>query len=226
MLCRFVGSGKTRMANIFGKGSFLLPGLLGFYNTQQWWFPSALNGWYDQGKQERSTWSQRVRNPGSSFIHIIVVMLLMTINRGTKSRNVLTYTIIGGAGGALHQLLGSISRESFYYWLTSVIVCLGLSGILPTIPKGKSNSKHWTSRSNSKNNNLHEKKPQTVQEKMGKLKDHNWVQKVAFDLCTGSQRCCFTGLNISNNFTSPSVIRSIQYTHQDSQILKHLTNRR
>lgn len=64
-------------------------------------------------------------------------MLLMTINRGTKGRNVPTYTITGGAGGALDQLLSSISRESFYYWLTSVIVCLGLSGILPTIPNRK-----------------------------------------------------------------------------------------
>lgn len=46
---------------------------------------------------------------------LIIVMLLMTINRGTKGRNVLTCTILGGAGAALHQLLSSISRESFYY---------------------------------------------------------------------------------------------------------------
>lgn len=46
---------------------------------------------------------------------LIIVMLLMTINRGTKGRNVLTCTILGGAGAALHQLLSLISRESFYY---------------------------------------------------------------------------------------------------------------
>lgn len=40
---------------------------------------------------------------------------------------------------------------------------------------------------------------------MGELKDHNWVQKVAFDFCIGSQRRCFTGLKISNNFISLSV---------------------
>lgn len=46
---------------------------------------------------------------------LIIFMLLMTINRGTKGRNVLTCTILGGAGGALHQLPSSILRESFYY---------------------------------------------------------------------------------------------------------------
>lgn len=92
LLFRFVGSGKTWMANIFGKGSFLLPGLLRFYNMQQQQLPSVLNGESGHGRQERTTQSLRVRNPGPSFIHIIVMILLTTINTGIKGRNVLRYT--------------------------------------------------------------------------------------------------------------------------------------
>lgn len=89
LLFRFAGSGKTWMANVLGKGSFLLPGQLGLYNIQQQWLPTVLNGENGHRRQESSTLSQRVRNPGSSFIHIIVMILLMTINTGIKGRNAL-----------------------------------------------------------------------------------------------------------------------------------------
>lgn len=89
LLCGFAMSGKTWMANVFGKGSFLLPGQLGFYNIQQQWLPTVLNGGDGHGRQESSTLSQRVRNPGSSFIHIIVMILLMTVNTGIGGRNAL-----------------------------------------------------------------------------------------------------------------------------------------
>lgn len=137
------------MANIFGKWSFLLLGLLRFYNTQQQWFPSVLSGWYGHGKRKRSTWSQRERNPGSSFIHIIV-MLLMTINRGTKGRNVLKYTILGGASGALHQLLKLYLKRKF-------LLVINTSNCVPGFKwysayhSQQESSKCWTSRGNSKN---------------------------------------------------------------------------
>lgn len=41
------------------------------------------------------------------FIHIIFMLGNIVINRGTKGRNVLTCAILGGAAGALHQLLSS-----------------------------------------------------------------------------------------------------------------------
>lgn len=43
-----------------------------------------------------------------------------------------------------------------------------------------------------------------VTAKMTGQESSRTLQK-AFDLCTGSQRCCFTGLKISNNIISPSV---------------------
>lgn len=74
----------------------------------------SLNGMIRPWKAGKAHLKPEGKNPGSSFIHVIVLLLLMTINRGTKGRNVLTHTIVGGAGGALHQLLSSISRESIY----------------------------------------------------------------------------------------------------------------
>lgn len=146
----------------------------------------------------------RERNPSSFYSHHCYAA--NDYQQGNQ-RNVLTCTILGGAGGVLHQLLSSISRENFYYWLISVIVCLGLSGNLPlkrASATWKSNSKCWTSRSNSKNYcpRKHPKLSKKIQESSRII---NWVQKAAFDLCTGSQRCSFTGLKIVNSFISPSV---------------------
>lgn len=81
------GSNKTRLANLSAKGSFLLPGLcLTLFGSNS--FPVFSIGNVLMGGTKGAQ-TPRIKNPGSSFIRMNVMIPVMTIKPGMSSNKLL-----------------------------------------------------------------------------------------------------------------------------------------